>query len=53
MYYGIKEVNLKAKESDNIAYKSKNKKGALSFFTWGLSGITLLAYAILALQYFA
>ncbi len=53
MYYGIKEVTLKAKESNNIAYKSKRKKGTLSFFAWSLSGVTLLAYAILALQYFA
>lgn len=52
MYYGIKEINLKAIEEENISYKSKRKMGTLSFFAWGLSGVTLLAYAILALQYF-
>lgn len=51
-YYGIKEVEGNAVETEYIVKRKQRRKNILSLTMWGLGALNVVAYALLAVKVF-
>lgn len=51
-YYGIKEVEGKAVETEYIVKRQQRRRNMLSLTMWGLGVLNVVAYGLLAVKIF-
>lgn len=51
-YYGIKQVEGKAVETEYIIKRKQRRKNMLSLTMWGLGALNVVAYTLLAVKIF-